>query len=296
MPDSMNNSGIREQLAGDTTVLMATCGRSPFLDMALRRLRHHSPPGLTTIVAHSGEAWEPIATTARAWEARAIRVSEGPVYHDRALDAVRAQAATPYVVTLDSDAFPIADCWLERLVGPLAVDEHAVTVGPRITSPRSVREIPGRLNPFGYRIHVSSQATRTAFMRTRGVTFATQPPAPTDGGLDVSEAITVFALEADLGVVSLPWTAWKVFGTGAVTAGCIYHAFYVTRQAVEAADFLDRQLQDFFGLTLATVQAAQAQLLTLDHDYFVSGASDPLAPFHVSLPHPDVPVPWAHIL
>lgn len=281
--------------AGAITVLIATCGPSPLLSTALARLRRHTPAAVHVRLLHSGDGLAAVETAARRFGAAVQVVESYAISHAAALDAGLAMVETPILVTLDSDAFPIADTWLTTLVEPLVADPRVACVGPRLASLRSVRERPDRLNPYDYRAHICALATTRAFLAETGTTFALAGPAPHLGGLDTGEALTVAALARGRLVVTPPWTAWRVHGTGAVIDGTIFHAFYTSRRTQEDGAFLDAQLRDFFDIGLDELVTRQASLAAAEAAFAAGRGPDPFARW-VGVRGPDQPPPWRRLI
>jgi hypothetical protein len=110
----------------------------------------------------------------------ADRESGGDVRHGRALDRLLAElpAGTDYVVTLDTDAFPIRSGWLENLLGRL--EEGAFLAGiwrdemaPRVS---------------GY-VHPSCLAARRDMLAELGVEFARKGSQTVDVGQRFTDAV-----------------------------------------------------------------------------------------------------------
>lgn len=145
------------------------------------------------------------------------------VGHDLALDVGVLSAATEYVITLDVDAFPLRDRWLDDLLAPLSA-------GAQVSGARLNRQY----------VHPCCWAMRTERFVSRGHSFRShyQPRAGgRDASGDVGEEIS--AREAphlyffDISSQRGPGDIGTVFGD------LVYHNFYATRFRATAERTLD---------------------------------------------------------
>lgn len=103
------------------------------------------------------------------------------VRHGRALDRLLQEvpAEVEYVVTLDTDSFPIRHGWLENLVGRL--EEGALIAGIWRD------EMSPRIQPY---VHPSCLAARRETLIDLGIEFARKPSVhPVDVGQNITEAV-----------------------------------------------------------------------------------------------------------
>lgn len=133
--------------------------------------------------------------------------------HELALDVGVLGCETEYAVTLDVDAFPLRDDWLEQLLGPL--ERGATVSGARLN-----REY----------VHPCCWAMRTARFVERGHSFRSDYRPRTewrDASGDVGEEIS--AREApDIRFFEV--TSQRGPGdVGTVFGNIVYHNFYATR-------------------------------------------------------------------
>jgi glycosyltransferase involved in cell wall biosynthesis len=163
--------------------------------------------------------------------------------HGRGLEQARAQARSPYIVTLDSDAHPLSDDWLARLRA-------------RLTGRVKVVGIP---HHRGY-VHPSCLMVARRTLDELGLTFLGEKDRKS--GLDVAERLSReverhgFRLDGltrtgDLGRGS---TAEPVY-LGAEYEGLVRHQWYTTRATLSTAGQVDDVPAGRLRQALATVLA-----------------------------------------
>ncbi len=187
-------------LTPGVTVVTVNWNTASYLRTHLEAVKHFSPPDVSLVVMdnHSTDgSWSLLRHAPGITRLRLPR----NLGHGAGLDVGVSLARTEIVVTLDVDAFPITEQWLETLVGPL--DRGYVLVGG---------------NPYNEFAHPSMLATRTRWLRGRSF----RPDANT--GLDVGQRLT---READGPVKLLPIS--ESFGpgmVGSVYGDIVYHNFF----------------------------------------------------------------------
>ncbi len=153
----------------------------------------------------------------RAGARMVVRRRRGPFVrpHASALDElIRRVDGTEYIVTLDNDAFPIADGWLWQIIQRL---EEGATLAGVLRD-----EMPQHITPF---IHVSCLAARSVDLRRLGSSIGT--------GKDVGQAWTI-AVEAGGGIVAPLRRSNAIdrhFLMGGIYGDIVYHQGAGSRRA-----------------------------------------------------------------
>ena len=103
------------------------------------------------------------------------------ISHPRALDylASKVPASFDYIVTLDTDSFPVRDDWLDVLVS--ACERGAAVAGVYRN------EMAPKVNPF---IHVSGFCARRNDLHALGVSFGQKLQSASEHNQDVGQKIT----------------------------------------------------------------------------------------------------------
>jgi hypothetical protein len=139
--------------------------RFPWIELCLRQLRRHTPAGDYEVLVWDNSRLPEHLEILRADEKVSIFTSqEGKdVRHGRALDRLlgKVPEGVEYVVTLDTDSFPIRDGWLDNIMGRL--DDGASIAGVWRD------EMAPRIEPY---VHPSCLAARVETLRELGVEFA----------------------------------------------------------------------------------------------------------------------------
>lgn len=131
----------------------------------------------------------------------------GAMAHGELLDHAVGDVDTHYMLTLDSDCFPVSDDWLVKLVGEMIQGAEVAGIVHPWPLPKKVREdtIEHKIrSKWNYRhTHVACQMVRTEFVRGNGLSFI--------GGGDTGLSIPAFAHEKKLKVAGLMPTccAWS---------------------------------------------------------------------------------------
>jgi glycosyltransferase involved in cell wall biosynthesis len=207
--------------SGAATVVTVNWNSWEHLDVLIDVVRRRSPPGTEILVIDNGSS----SARSRRPAIRGVQTVLLPANlgHDLALDIGVLLCETEYVVTLDVDAFPLHERWLEELLG--ALDEGAQVAGARLN-----REY----------VHPCCWAMRTERFVRQGHSFRSRyrpREAGRDASGDVGEEIS--AREAprlrffDVTSQRGPGDVGTVFG------GLVYHNFYATRFEGAERDTLD---------------------------------------------------------
>lgn len=158
-------------------------------------------------------------------DVRVLRVRQWRQHaHGEAAEAAVRRARHPYIVLLDSDAHPVASCWLELTVDRL--DEFT-----RLAGAEFVDRHKG--NPYGRFIHPHFMAF---FKSDLGHHVVLRKVRGHD--TDTGEEATIRLRDANLGVLGHPIEFSEKFSVGhprvpTISAG-VFHAWYVTRLVKEA--------------------------------------------------------------
>jgi glycosyltransferase involved in cell wall biosynthesis len=197
---------------GAATVVTVNWNSWEHLAVLIDLVTRRSPPGTEILVVDNGSS---DVSRERLRETESVRHALLPVNmgHDFALDLGVLLCDTEYVVTLDVDAFPLHERWLEELLAPLA--EGAQVAGARLN-----REY----------VHPCCWAMRTARFVEQGHSFrADYRPREEgrDASGDVGEAISIREAPA---VRFFEVTSQRGPGdVGTVFGDIVYHNFYATR-------------------------------------------------------------------
>jgi Glycosyl transferase family 2 len=163
--------------------------RFPWIRIFLEQLERHTPAGSYDLLVWDNSFFpEQLELIAASERARVFSESKSgkDVRHGRALDRLLKQvpAETEYVVTLDTDSFPIRDGWLENVLGRLRDGASLVGVWRDEMAPE--------IRPY---VHPSCLAARRETLVELGINFARED------GQDVGQNITAAVL-ADGGRIS----------------------------------------------------------------------------------------------
>jgi hypothetical protein len=152
--------------------------RFPWIRIFLEQLERHTPAGSYDLLVWDNSFFpEQLELIAASERARVFSESKSgkDVRHGRALDRLLKQvpAETEYVVTLDTDSFPIRDGWLENVLGRLRDGASLVGVWRDEMAPE--------IRPY---VHPSCLAARRETLVELGINFARED------GQDVGQNIT----------------------------------------------------------------------------------------------------------
>jgi glycosyltransferase involved in cell wall biosynthesis len=208
--------------AGGVTVVTVNWDSTSYLEVLLRLVRRRSSPDVRILVVDNGSRDRPAAVIAANPDVRSVRLPFN-AGHDLALDIGFLLADTEFVVSLDVDAFPLHERWLEELLAPL----------------RSGCEVSGARLNREY-VHPCCLAMRTErFVRRRHSFRSRYRPraAGRDASGDVGEEIS--AREAGRLRFFDPTSQRGPGDVGTVFGGLVYHNFYATRFQTTMQSVLD---------------------------------------------------------
>jgi hypothetical protein len=158
--------------------------RFPWIRIFLEQLERHTPADSYDLLVWDNSFFpEQLELIAESPRARVFSESESgkDVRHGRALDRLLKQVPeeTEYVVTLDTDSFPIRDGWLENVLGRLRDGASLAGVWRDEMAPE--------IRPY---VHPSCLAARRETLVGLGINFARED------GQDVGQNITAAVLAA----------------------------------------------------------------------------------------------------
>ncbi|MGA2600865.1 MAG: glycosyltransferase [Bryobacteraceae bacterium] len=201
----------------------------------LRTLRYIAGQSARLIVVDNGStdgSGEWLSMLAKRGDIDLIR-SDFNIGHGPALELARRNVDSPYIVTLDSDAFPITDRWLDELHSRLS--GHI--------------KVTGILHHRGY-IHPSCLMIASETMNGWGSTFLNEKSQPSR--FDVAERISHEAQARGHDISGLARTSERVRGSvsepvylGSIYEDLVYHHWYTTRSVLSAkVDDVPREALD----------------------------------------------------
>jgi glycosyltransferase involved in cell wall biosynthesis len=213
---------VRRLEQGQVTVLTVNWNSWGHLAVLIDTVGRRSPPDTRILVMDAASQDESRARLAADREVRTVLLPAN-VGHDLALDLGVLLCDTEYVVTLDVDAFPLHNGWLEELLAPL----HA---GAQISGARLNREY----------VHPCCLAMRTSRFVAQGHSFHGRYRPREDGRDatgDVGEELSAreapnlhfFEVTSQRGPVDV----------GTVFGDLVYHNFYATRFRATTEQRLD---------------------------------------------------------
>jgi glycosyltransferase involved in cell wall biosynthesis/SAM-dependent methyltransferase len=154
-------------------------------------------------------------------------LNETNIGHGPGIELARSRVRSPYLVTLDSDAFPLCDDWLSRL---------CVRLGDRV-------KITGILHHRDY-IHPSCLMIGTSTLNDLKLTFLAEKNQPSR--FDVAERISFEVKRHGYCLAGLNRTKAMRRGSisepvylGADYEGIVHHQWYTTRNATAAGARVD---------------------------------------------------------
>jgi glycosyl transferase family 2 len=158
--------------------------RFPWISLCLRQIERHTDPGDVRVLVYDQSKLPEHAEILREHRVEVFTDPEGRhMPHADALDLLvdRAEGAE-FIVTLDSDAFPVSDAWLEQLTGSLR--NGAALAGIYRD------EMAPDIRPF---IHVSGLCIRRETLLGLDVSFARDKGQ--DTGQNITDALTAKGAE-----------------------------------------------------------------------------------------------------
>jgi glycosyltransferase involved in cell wall biosynthesis len=204
---------VADLALGEVTVITVNWNSSAYLRVLLDVVRRRSPSGVRILVVdnNSTDGSRTLLRGQRGVERILLPINLG---HDLALDLGVLNCRSEYFITLDVDAFPLTDNWIETLLAPVQEGSAAVS-GARLWRPY---------------VHPCCLAMRTARFVAAGHSFRARyepetdtEPARGDVGEELSsrEAPRLHFLEI---------TSQRGPGDiGTVFGDLVYHNFYGTR-------------------------------------------------------------------
>ncbi len=198
------------------TVVIVNWNGKPFLQTTVDAVRRFGPPTVRIFVLDNASRDDSVAWLRSRpdvmWRRLPINVG-----HDLALDIAFLGARTEFVVSLDVDAFPFRESWLDAVLDPLRAG--AAIAGGEYRAYAHPSFCAMRLRTFVERGH-------SFLARYRGEAGST--------GWDVGERISL--IERSRGACHLiPVTSVRGPGPlGTIFGGVVYHNFYAVRHLREA--------------------------------------------------------------
>lgn len=232
--------------------------RSPrLLEVQLSRLRRHGWPAVVLVLDNGSPPDESneLRAISRAHGAR-FGVAPRRISHGLGLDLLAGRVTTPWLLALDSDAWPIRDGWLEKLSAHVAA-------GTVLAGPRSLRGRDG--DPANAFAEPYCMLVDMDWYRTTGARCADRWPE-----WDTAEELTIRAKKNQDPISWLPVapaTPWR----GEIAADAIYHAWYGTRIEAVSAEFLSST----DGLDVSRHRTNLESLLASEIDWAAGKGPDP---------------------
>lgn len=205
------------------SIVMVAHNALPMVQMAtLRTLRHSAAHDARLIVVDNAstdgtQTW--LKLLADRGDIDLIR-SETNLGHGPALERARRHTQSPYLVTLDSDAFPVADDWLPRL-------RERLTGSVKVAGIRHHRDY----------IHPSCLMIERETLEAMGLHFLNEKDKPSK--LDVAERLSCAIKGRGFEIAGLERTGEQRRGSraepvylGSVYDDLVYHQWYTTRKVL----------------------------------------------------------------
>lgn len=209
----------RRPLRPGVTVVTVNWNSVGYLEVLVGAVRRFSPPGTSILVVDNGSTDGTAAYLQAHRELRRLRLPWN-AGHARAMDMGCLLVDTEFLVTLDVDAFPIRDDWLEKLLAPL--DDGFTIAGAHLN-----RDY----------VHPCCLAMRTLRFRDGRLSFRDNYA---NGAGDVGEQLCaadggpLFYLEKTI--------QYGPGDVGTVFGDVVYHNFYSTRFGATSASTLDGEV------------------------------------------------------
>jgi hypothetical protein len=153
--------------------------RFPWISLCLRQIERHTDPNHYRVLVYDQSKLPEHDQILRDHDVEVIRDPDGRhMPHPVALDLLVERAAgAEFVVTMDTDSFPVSDRWLEQLTG--SVRRGAAIAGIYRD------EMAPKIRPF---IHVSGLCIRRDTLLGLDVSFARHKGQ--DAGQNITETLT----------------------------------------------------------------------------------------------------------
>lgn len=243
---------------GDITVCMVHHNTPEWLKVSLRRIIRHTGDPLKIVVVDNGsnaEASREAASVCKSYSATMIQTSGGSP--GSAMDAAAATVTTRWMLSIDSDAFPVAHGWLSKIA--LKASDNVAAVGVPAGMAR-------RENPFGNFAHPSVCLVNMPFLRSSGARFDGAWPR-----WDRGEQITIEAVRLGWQVEYLDVSRCGVFGHGVIVEDSIFHAYYGTQLPVSGLHELER----LDGINAKQLHKEHRRLLDAEKCFAEEKGADP---------------------
>lgn len=220
----------RELILADYSIIMVVHNSLDMVKMStLRTLAHSVHDDACLIIVDNAsddgtEVWLDIL--ARKGDIRLIRCKTN-IGHGPGIELARREIRSPFIVTLDSDAFPLTDDWLQQLRSRL---NHRV-------------KIAGILHHRDY-IHPSCLMISRQTLEDFNLSFLNEKDRP--GQLDVAERISCEIKRRGFKIAGLEKTTARRRGSvsepvylGSNYEGVVYHQWYTTREFISQGRQVD---------------------------------------------------------
>jgi len=257
-----------------TTICIVHHNTPDWLEASLRRIGRHTDSGTAVLVVENGSNAEIRDTAKSVCKSHGAEVLVLPeaVSHGAALDAAVARVSTPWMLVIDSDAFPVRDGWLRDIHA--AADKMVLVGAPAATSHNE--------NPFGNYAHPSLCLVDMSFLRRSETRFRDAWPR-----WDTGEQLTIEAMRLGLGVRYLTTVSFNTYGSGVLIGDSVFHAYYGTRLKVLSA----QELLDADGVDAKRLGDDHARLLESEKKFADDRGPDPFAALASrESPRPDMSV------
>jgi len=196
-------------LMADVTILICyEAGTIDMLNSCLSAIDRHTstPYKLLIVTKHPGEGRKELLTLDERFGIQESNIYLAPPQtpllsgrvHGAMIDAAMGAVGTKYLLTLDSDCFPVADNWLKELVGMMEPDVACAGIlhpwqPPAEDMDKTLMEYRVRANHCWNVTHVACQLVRKDFVVGHNLSYA--------GGDDTGLLIPRRALEIGMRVV-----------------------------------------------------------------------------------------------
>ncbi len=248
---SRTKEGVMSEVTPTYSIIMVVHNTCDITKLAtLRTLRHSAGHDARLVVVDNAssdgtERW--LALLAQRGDIDLIRC-ETNRGHGPALELARAQTKSPYIVALDSDAFPLVDHWLPQLRGRL--NEQT-----KVSGIRHHRDY----------IHPACLMVARETLDKMGLTFLNEKDRPSQ--FDVGERISYEVKRAGHQIAGLERTNSLRRGSvsepvylGSEYEGLVYHQWYTTRRVISHGGQVDDVASDDLNDSLrALLQRAEAE-------------------------------------
>lgn len=250
-----------------------------WLGAAMRRISRHTAARPRVLVVDNGsnaEVLKEATSLCRLLGAEMMALPEA-VSHGTAIDAAVSRVRTPWLLAMDSDAFPIKDGWLDQLASRASGDTPVLGASAGFAHAE---------NHFGNYAHPSFCLVKTEFLARTGSRFRDAWPR-----WDTGEQLTIDAMRLGQPVRYLPTTRFNVYGHGVVLDNMVFHAYYGTRLKVSPA----QELAETDGIDVEWLRSEHRKLLDMEKDFAEGSGPDPFAGLEsrrISKPQMSVVVPF----